>query len=139
MSPANRLPVALLSLRLTVFLVMLVWTLDKFLAPDHAAKVFADYYFIGGLGPAAFFALGAIELVIIFGFLLGVAKPFTYGAVLIFHTISTLASFPEYLNPAKGRLFFAAWPMLAACFALFLLRDEDRLWTWRGAAARAGQ
>lgn len=26
-------------------------------------------------------------------------------------------------------LFFAAWPMLAACLALFLLRDEDTLAT----------
>ncbi len=135
MPVTNRLPAALLALRLTVFLVMLVWTLDKFLAPDHAAKVFKDFYFISDLAPAALYALGGVELLIIIGFALGVAKPFTYGAVLVFHSISTLSSFPKYLNPAEGRLFYAAWPMLAACFALSLLRDQDTLCVWRGFGA----
>jgi hypothetical protein len=43
--------------------------------------------------------------------------------------MSTLASFSKYLNPAEGRLYFAAWPMLAACFALYLLRDSDTMFT----------
>lgn len=67
----RRIPLALLSLRLGVFLVMLMWTLDKFVAPDHAAGIF--------------------------GF--------------------------------DNLLFFAAWPMLAACFSLYLLRDQDTLGT----------
>lgn len=135
MKDDNRLPVALVSLRFTVFLVMLVWTLDKFLAPQHAAGVFAHFYFLTGLGPAVMYVVGAVELIIIAGFVLGIARRFTYGAVLLFHAASTLASFPMYLNPAKGRLFFAAWPMLAACVALYLLRDRDTLW----AVPRAGR
>lgn len=128
MQDQNRLPVALLAMRLAVFLVMLVWTLDKFLAPQHAAGVFENFYFMKGLGPAVMYAIGAIELVIIAGFVLGIARRFTYGAVLLFHAVSTLASMPLYFNPAEGRLFFAAWPMLAACFALYLLRNDDTLW-----------
>ncbi|MGH7930203.1 MAG: hypothetical protein ACREQV_20695, partial [Candidatus Binatia bacterium] len=116
MNDQNRLPVALLTLRLSVFLVMLVWTLDKFFAPEHAARVFEHFYFLRGMGRATLYAIGAVELAIIIGFFLGIAKRFTYGAVLLFHAVSTLASFPMYLNPAEGRLFFAAWPMLAACF-----------------------
>lgn len=135
MQTTDRLPVALLALRLSVFLVMLVWTLDKFLAPDHAAGVFEHFYFIGGVAPAVLYIIGAAELIIILGFLLGVAKRFTYGAVFIFHAVSTLSSFPMYLNPAEGRLFYAAWPMLAACFALYSLRDQDTLLTIRGRAA----
>lgn len=133
----GKLPFALLSLRLTVFLVMAVWTLDKFFAPDHAAGVFDHFYFIGGLGSAVMYVIGAVELIIILGFLLGIAKTFTYGAVFLFHAVSTLASFGMYLNPAQGRLFYAAWPMLAACFTLFLLRDRDTLWTL-GARSDAG-
>lgn len=135
MTAPMRLSVSLLAMRLTVFLVMLMWTLDKFVATDHAARVFEHFYFIGGLGPTVLYAIGAAELAIIAGFVLGVAKTFTYGAVLAFHAISTLSSFPMYLNPSKGMLFYAAWPMLAACLALFLLRDEDRLGTWRGLVA----
>lgn len=132
MQDQNRLPVALLAMRLSVFLVMLVWTLDKFLDPEHAAGVFEHFYFIKGLGPAVMYTIGAIELVIVAGFVLGIARRFTYGAVLLFHAVSTLASMPMYFSPAEGRLFFAAWPMLAACFALYLLRDDDRLWVAGG-------
>jgi putative oxidoreductase len=127
----ERLQLALLTLRLSVFLVMLVWTLDKLFAPAHAAGVFANFYAISGMGRAAMYTIGVIELIIITGFVFGVARRFTYGAVLVFHAVSTLASFPMYLNPAQGRLFYAAWPMLAACFTLYLLRDSDTLWSIR--------
>jgi putative oxidoreductase len=126
----ERLSLALLTLRLSVFLVMLVWTLDKLFAPAHAAGVFAHFYAIGGLGRPAMYTIGAVELIIIIGFVLGVARRFTYGAVLVFHAVSTAASFPMYLDPAQGRLFYAAWPMLAACLTLYLLRDSDTLWTF---------
>lgn len=129
MQEQDKLPIALLALRLTVFLVMLVWTLDKFMAPAHAAGVFEHFYFMKGLGPAVMYLAGAVELVIIIAFVLGIAKRFSYGAVFLFHAVSTLASFPMYLNPAEGRLFFAAWPMLAACYALYLLRDSDTIFT----------
>lgn len=129
MNDESRLPVALLALRLSVFLVMLVWTLDKFFAPGHATSVFDQFYFIPGLGAAAMYVIGAVELVIVIGFVLGIAKRLTYGAVFLFHAVSTVASFPMYLNPAEGRLFFAAWPMLAACFTLYLLRERDTMGT----------
>jgi len=129
MKEENRLPVSLLALRLTVFLVMLVWTLDKFIDVEHAARVYEHFYFIGGLGASVMYVIGAIEMIIIVGFLLGIAKRWTYGAVLVFHAVSTFASFPMYLDLTEGRLFFAAWPMLAACLALFLLRDHDTLLT----------
>ena len=129
MKDDSRLPVALLTLRLSVFLVMLVWTLDKFVAVDHATSVFSKFYFLQGLSAPVMYTIGAVELVLIAGFVLGIARRFTYGAVFLFHAVSTLASFPMYLNPAEGRLFFAAWPMLAACFALYLLRDRDTMWT----------
>lgn len=120
----QRLPWALLALRIGVFIVMLMWTLDKFVAPDHAAGIFANFYGIGGLGNAIVYLIGAVELVIVLGFVLGIAKRWTYGIVFVLHAISTLSSFPMYLG-FDNLLFFAAWPMLAACFALYLLRDHD--------------
>jgi len=122
---SSRVATALLALRLSVFLVMLMWTLDKFVNPAHAARVYEHFYWIGGLGPAALAILGAIELAILLGFLVGYRKRLTYGAVLLFHAVSTLSSFPQYLAPFDNLLFFAAWPMLAACTALYSLRDLD--------------
>ncbi len=126
----RRIPVALLTLRLSVFIVMFVWTLDKFVRPEHAASVYENYYFVGGLSRAVTLTIGALEVALLVGFVLGIAKRCTYGAVLVLHGISTLAAFKHYLAPfAEGPhlLFFAAWPMLAACFSLYLLRDLDTL------------
>jgi putative oxidoreductase len=131
MNTENRLPLALLLLRLSVFLVMFVWTVDKFVEPQHASKIMAEFYSLGGLGTAIIYLLAVIGLAIILAFLLGFAKRWSYGLVLLLHGISTLASYQKYLNPLQppNLLFFAAIPMLAACFVLYYLRDADVLWT----------
>lgn len=123
----KRLEISLVALRLGVFLVMLLWTLDKFINPTHAAKVYEKFYFIAGLESTVMYALGVVEILILLGFLLGLCKKVTYGAVLLFHAISTFSSYKQYLTPFEGPhlLFFAAWPMLAACLTLYLLREED--------------
>ncbi|MEN8206794.1 MAG: hypothetical protein ABFS24_12395 [Pseudomonadota bacterium] len=125
----KKLQVSLLLLRVSVFLVMFMWTIDKFMNPGHAAKVYESFYYIAGLESVVMYALGAIEMVLLLLFLTGYKKTFTYGVVLILHAVSTLSSFNQYLAPFEGPnlLFFAAWPMLAACLALFLLRDQDRM------------
>ncbi|HKL49202.1 MAG TPA: hypothetical protein VJ882_06060 [Desulfuromonadales bacterium] len=131
METNKRLATALLFQRLTVFLVMFMWTVDKFLRPEHASSVFANFYSIEGLGNLPLYVLGGFELLLLAGFLLGMKKRITYGLVLVLHGISTVSSFKQYLSPFEGPnlLFFAAWPMLAACFALYYLRDQDTLLT----------
>lgn len=59
----------------------------------------------------------------------------SYGRVLILYSVSTLSSDGQYMDPFNNLLFFAAWPMLAACFALYSLRDLDTKWTIGGASA----
>lgn len=126
---AARLPVALLALRVGVAIVMIAWSVDKLLRPEHAAGVFGAFYALPALSEPIFYLLGTAQLLVVLAFLAGAARTWTYGAVLLMHTISTLSSFRQYLDPFEGAnlLFFAAWPMLAACFALFLLRDADTL------------
>lgn len=125
----KKLQLSLLFLRVTVFLVMFMWTIDKFVNPGHAAKVYESFYYIAGLESLVMYAIGAIEMIILLLFLAGYKKKFAYGAVLILHAVSTLSSFNQYLAPFEGPnlLFFAAWPMLAACVTLFLLRDQDKM------------
>lgn len=128
----DRIIANLVWLRYGVFLVFLGWTLDKFLNPGHATKVFQGFYGISLPGNAILFGLAALELAIILAFLAGLWKTYTYGFVLVFHGISTLSSYEQYI-PHYGAevnlLFFAAWPMLAACWVLFVLRDLDTRWT----------
>jgi len=129
MDVATRVRLPLLLLRIGVFIVMLMWTLDKLVRPAHAAGVFKKFYHIEGLSPTLFLIIAAAELLLLVAFVAGLGKRFTYAAVLILHAISTLSSYPQYLAPFDNLLFFAAWPMLAACATLYLLRDLDTLWT----------
>ncbi|MEL0615647.1 hypothetical protein V6243_02300 [Cobetia marina] len=136
---ADRIRISLLLLRLGVFLVMTMWTLDKFFNPGHAAAIFEKFYSIGGVGEGIVIVIAAIEMVLLLMFLAGVKKTLTYGLVLVLHAGSTLSAFNQYLAPWEHLLFFAAWPMLAACVALFLLREIDTCFTVGGKQARLAQ
>jgi hypothetical protein len=139
MKQEERLRWSLAALRWSVFVVMAAWTVDKFVRPDHAAKVFEGFYGLAGFGEALLVAIGVAEALLLVLFLAGVAKTLTYGAVLALHAISTLSSYRQYLAPFEGPnlLFFVAWPMLAACATLFLLRDDDTWGTLGGRRPKA--
>jgi len=126
----NRIPLVLFLLRISIFITMSMWTIDKFMRPEHAAAIFEHFYGLSGLDVSLTYVLASAEAALLITFLIGFKPHFTYGMVLILHGISTLASYKQYINPFEGSnlLFFAAWPMLAACFALYILRDFD---TWR--------
>ena len=121
----QKLPWALLALRIGIFIVMFIWALDKFVNPGHTAAVFEGFYGISGLSTTIATVLGAVQVVLCLAFLLGLWKTITYGIILVLHGVSTLSSFPQYIDAFNNLLFFAAWPMLAACIALFILREYD--------------
>lgn len=128
----RNLQLSLLLLRLGVFTVMIMWVIDKFVNPGHAAAVANRFYMMPeGMGATLFYVLGALQAAVVIAFVLGFKKRFSYGIVLAMHTVSTFSSFAFYLDPwgPKHLLFFAAWPMLAACIALYLMRDSDKLLT----------
>jgi hypothetical protein len=121
----NRLQWALLILRITVFIVMFVWILDKFFHPEHTMKVLKGFYNINSFGETIIYTMGAVQMILMLAFLAGIKKSVTYGIVLILHTISTLAAYKLYIDVFNNLLFFAAWPMLGACITLYLLRTVD--------------
>lgn len=131
MNRSFRLKLSLLTMRLSVFVVMSMWTIDKFINPGHGAKIIEKFYFIPGLPETVMLGIGVLESIVLVCFVLGLFKKWTYGAVLLFHAVSTFSSWQQYLSPFEGPhlLFFAAWPMLSGCLLLFLLREEDSLWT----------
>lgn len=130
MNLEQRLPRALLALRIGIFILFIFWVVDKFVRPGHTSAVGVHFFGLGAMGKSTVYVIGIVELVILLAFVLGLFKTYTYGLVLLFHLASTLVSFPIYLAPyhEANILFFAAWPTLAACFALFYLRDQDTLW-----------
>lgn len=134
MKPSNsKLAFSLFLLRISTFLVLGMWTLDKFLNPQHGASIFERYYQIPGLSITTVYVIGTIQAVVILAFLVGFKKRLSYGLVLLMHAVSTVSAWNKYLDPwvVPNLLFFAAFPMLAAIAALYLLRDEDTYLTVR--------
>jgi len=120
---------SLLFLRVGVFIVMFIWTLDKFVNPAHSIKIFEHFYKISGFNDIMAYGLGALQLILVFAFLFGIKKRLSYGLIFLMHAGSTLSAYAQYIDAFNNLLFFAAWPMLAACAALYLLRDADTKFT----------
>ena len=129
----QRLNLSLFLLRLGVFIVMGIWAVDKFVNPTHTAGVLLNFYSIQDVGAGASYLMGGIQLVVLAAFVTGFKRTWSYGIVLLMHGVSTFISYERYLDPWAGAnlLFFAAWPMLAAIAALFLLAEYDN-WTIDG-------
>ncbi|MDC9565472.1 MULTISPECIES: hypothetical protein [unclassified Pseudoalteromonas] len=121
----NRLQWSLFSLRLGVFIVMIMWTFDKFVNPGHSARIFEHFYGIGGSTDVVAYVLGALQLILVLAFIAGIKKRLSYGVIFVMHGLSTLSSYNQYIDGFNNLLFFTAWPMWAACFALYVLREQD--------------
>jgi putative oxidoreductase len=130
MTTDRRLEASLLLMRLAIAAFLLVWAIDKVIAPAHAQAVFSHFYFTAP-SPAVLKSIGFAQMAIIVAFAAGFARFWTYGAVLFMHAASTASTYAQLLNPWAGEgpqlLFWAAVPVLAAMTALFVLRDRDRL------------
>jgi putative oxidoreductase len=125
----RHLPLSLLLIRASIVLMLAPWVVDKFRNPEHAIGVFERFYGLGGVAEVLVYGIGIAQVVLLLCFALGLFRTVSYGLVMLMHAGSTLSSWRQYLDPFTGAnlLFFAAWPMLAACIALFLLREHDTL------------
>jgi putative oxidoreductase len=121
----KNIQICLFLLRITVFIVMFAWTVDKFVDPGHSINILQYFYFIDGASEIIVKIIGGAEMLLIFAFVAGLWKKYTYGLILLFHGLTTFASWKAYIPPDVTLTFFAAWPMLAACITLYLLRDLD--------------
>ncbi len=127
----HQLRLSLFLLRVGVFIVFFMWSLNKLINPESAVAVFSHFYFFSGLSVELAYAIGFIQLLIAFSLLFGIKKQISYGLILFMHLGSTLLSYPKYFDPwsSPNLLFFAAWPMLAAIAALYILREKDTMFT----------
>ena len=125
----SKLQWSLLLLRLGIFIVFAMWTIDKFLNPEHAASVFERYYKISGLSTTLAYGIGATQAVVILAFVAGAFRSISYSIITLLHTVSTFSTYQQLMDPwsKPNLLFYTAIPMLFACVALWLLRDHDNL------------
>jgi len=132
----GRIETVLFLLRLGVFIVMMAWSIDKIFNPGHGVAIFEGYYFIKDFSSQIMTGFGVIEAGIMLAFMAGLWKKYTYGFVMIVHGLSTFSTWEAYLKPSL--LFYAAWPMLAACVGLYMLRDLDVKYTIGQKTAASG-
>ena len=134
----SALALSLFLIRLGVFLVFFMWTIDKFLNPEHTMRVFAFYYKISWLTENLSYIVGAVQMALILAFVAGAWKKYSYMTVFILHFISTASTYPRLFDPWSDTnlLFYASIPMLAGCWALWAVRDLDTMFSWD--AKRAG-
>ena len=126
----TKLEISLLIMRLTFAAFIMVWAVDKLVAPEHAQKVFSSYYFTD-LPFEPLTVIGIVQIITILAFAVGFLRFWTCGAMLVMHAVSTLSTYEKLISPWEagplGLLFWAAVPTLGAIIALFLLRDRDNL------------
>jgi putative oxidoreductase len=123
----DRLALAVLRWGLGLFL--LLWSIDKLVAPQMTAGIFETFYHLQlpvRLAPI----VGILEGLLSLALIAGAFKTFTYGLALVVHTVSTVSTIPMLLHPfGENHLLIAAIPVWTAFLALFLLRRHDTLWS----------
>jgi len=127
---ANR-GAALFALRATLSLFFLGWTLEKFIKPEATIAIGEMFYGVE-IGPVLAMGVGVVQAVMLVLFAFGLYRTLSYGFFLATHTVSVLVTVPMMLDPFSGynHLLFAGIPVWGALFALFLMRDEDRLFAF---------
>jgi hypothetical protein len=118
---------ALLILRVGLGVFLLLWSIDKLVAPEQTVMIFSHFYSLS-IGATVARVIGVAELLLSVSIILGFRKTISYGLGTALHAVSTLSTTDQLLSPfGKNHLFIAALPVLAAFVALFLLRKQDRL------------
>lgn len=121
----------LLLLRITTGLFFLVWSLDKIINSKHTLVVFEKFYHLPISGQVSL-ALGIVQTIIIIAFMVGLYKKWTTLALLAMHTVSVGSTWANLIAPysgGPGLVFWAAVPVWAGILLLWLMRDEDNLWS----------
>ncbi|MEM8813156.1 MAG: DoxX protein [Pseudomonadota bacterium] len=130
MSDKSRLALGLALLRFSTAAFFMVWAVEKIVAPELARRVYETFYFTSP-SDVALLATGLAQGAVVVAFAVGLFKVWTYGALLIMHAISTISSVSRLIDPftLPNHLFWAGVPVLALLIVLFLLRDQDTLFT----------
>ncbi|HXG55021.1 MAG TPA: DoxX family membrane protein [Vicinamibacterales bacterium] len=128
---------ALLFLRLSLGLLMLVWGVDKLANPTHGMAVAEGFYF-GLLGARALMpVLGIAQLGLGLLVILGLARRYVYIALAAVTGVTLIGVWRSVLNPwgwylgRTNALFFPSLIIFAGVLVLLAFRDEDQLVLWR--------
>ncbi len=127
----KRLASALLILRLSLGLFLLLWALEKFILPQTTQQIWSNFYQIPISG-AIVTILAILQTLLAIALIVGIFRPITYGIALGINAVTFISTWKQLLDPwglasgaAVNHLFLAGIPVLAAFVALFILHPWD--------------
>jgi uncharacterized membrane protein YphA (DoxX/SURF4 family) len=139
----RRIALALLILRITLGLFLLLWGLEKLIIPERTVGIYDHFYGIP-MTTAVAPVLGVLQVALSLALLVGLWRRWSYGLATLVHAYSVIASWQPLIDPwgliwgEVKHLFLAGVPVLAGFVVLYMLRDLD-LWTVDGQRARRGE
>lgn len=132
----DRVSAALFTLRIGLGAFLLLWSIDKLVAPEGMVAIYQYFYHLGITNEIAY-VVGTLELLLSLAIIAGFLKTYSYGLGLLLHAITTVAVYRQLLNPFGGNhLFIATLPVLAGFIALFIMRHQDNLWSMDAALSK---
>lgn len=133
----SRLATALLILRLSLGLFLLLWALEKFILPQTTQQIWSGFYKIPISG-AIVTILAVLQTLLAIALLVGFLRSITYGIALGINAVTLISTWRQLLDPwglASGQptnhLFLAVIPVLAGFIALYILHPWD-IWSVDG-------
>ena len=128
----GRLSTALLILRLSLGVFLLLWALEKFILPQTTAEIWASFYKIPISG-AIITILAILQTLLAIAFIVGFLRSITYGIALGINAITFISTWRQLFDPwgltsgeSINHLFLAGIPVLAGFIALYILHPWDR-------------
>lgn len=129
----------ILILRLGLAWFLLVWAVNKILAPEQYVKIWGYFHGIE-IGPYWPYFMAAGQLIVCACMILGLWRRYSYAAAFLMHGVTVWVILPSLMAPfviengfPTNRNQSIAIAALAGFAALWLLRDHDR-WSlehWR--------
>jgi putative oxidoreductase len=124
---------SLLLLRLSLGVLMLIWGVDKLVNVKHGMKV-SEHFYLGAFNSEMMLkAFGVLQIALGALLLFGIARRYTYPALLAITGTTLLGVWKSVLDPwgwyLKGGnvLFYLSLIIFAAGLVLWAFRDEDRI------------
>ena len=124
---------ALLFLRVSLGLLMVVWGADKLANPSHGVAVAERFYLGLGASAALMPALGVVQILLGALVILGALRTVTYPLLLVVTGVTLLGVWRSVLDPwgwvleGTNALFFPSLIVFAGALVLQAFRADDRL------------
>lgn len=111
-----------------------MWASLKFYRPEWMVNVFRNVYGQAWVTQDLAFLVGGLQMAIVIAFLIGFARKYVYGFIVLMHATGVIGSYANLINFTKypNNLLWTSVATLGALIALFLLRESDNLFSVSG-------